>query len=90
MLLGKKLGIKPVVITQQYFENQPIVFEYKKLAKETNSILYVDEAFSLPQYIVENYSKKMIMLIPSEREIFGLVINNPVKSGKKAIQFFSN
>ena len=45
MLLGKKLGIKPVVITQQYFENQPIVSEYKELAKETNSILYVDEPF---------------------------------------------
>lgn len=90
MLLGKKLGIKSVVITQQYFENQPIVFEYKKLAKETNSILYVDEPFSLPQYIVDNYSKKMIMLIPSEREIFGLVINEMRRFNKDNVLIVAN
>ena len=45
MLLGSKLGIKPIVITQQYFEEQPIVKEYKELAKKTNSLLFVDEPF---------------------------------------------
>ena len=90
MLLGKKLGIKPVVITQQYFENQPIVIEYKKLAKETNSILYVDEPFFLPQYIVKNYSKKIIMLIPSEREIFGLVINEMRRFNKDNVLIVAN
>lgn len=90
MFLGKKLGIKPVVITQQYFKRQPIVFEYKKIAEETNAILYVDEPFSLPQYIVENYSRKMIMLIPSEREIFGLVINEMRRFNKDNVLIVAN
>lgn len=90
MLLGKTLGIKPVVITQQYFQNQPIVSEYKKLAKATNTNLYVDEPFSLPQYIVKNFSKKMIMLIPSEREIFGLVINEMRRFNKNNVLIVAN
>lgn len=90
MLLGKELGIKPVVITQQYFKNQPIVSEYKKLAKTTNAILYVDEPFSLSQYIVKNYSKKMILLIPSEREIFGLVINEMRRFNKNNVLIVAN
>lgn len=90
MLLGKELGIKPVVITQQYFEDQPIVSEYKKLAWITNTILYVDEPFSLPQYIVKNFSKKMIMLIPSEREIFGLVINEMRRFNKDNVLIVAN
>ena len=57
MLLGKELGIKPIVITQQYFENQPIVKEYKELAKNTDTLLFIDEPFSLPQYIVKHYKK---------------------------------
>lgn len=90
MLLGKKLGIKPVVITQQYFENQPIVFEYKELAKITNTNLYVDEPFSLPQYIIKYYKKKIIMLIPSEREIFGLVINEMRRFNKDNVLIVAN
>lgn len=90
MLLGKKIGIKPVVITQQYFENQPIVYDYKKLAEETDTVLYVDEPFSLPQYIIKNYNKKMIMLIPSEREIFGLVINEMRRFNKKNVLIVAN
>lgn len=90
MLLGSKLGVKPVVITQQYFKNQPIVSEYKELAKKTNAILYVDEPFSLPQYIIKNFSKKMIMLIPSEREIFGLVINEMRRFNKDNVLIVAN
>lgn len=90
MLLGKKLGIKPIVITQQYFENQPIVSQYKELAKITNTNLYVDEPFSLPQYIVRHFSKKMIMLIPSEREIFGLVINEMRRFNKDNVLIVAN
>lgn len=90
MLLGKEMEIKSVVITQQYFKNQPIVEDYKKLALETNSILYVDEPFFLPQYIVQNYSKKMIMLIPSEREIFGLVINEIRRFNKDNVLIVAN
>ena len=74
-LLGNKLNIKPIVITRKYFDGQPIIFEYEKLAKENNGLLLVDEPFSLPQYIVKNYNKNMILLVPSKRETFGLIIN---------------
>lgn len=90
MLLGRKLGIKPVVITQQYFKKQPIVKEYKKLAKETDALLYVDESFFLPQYIVKNYNKLMILLVPSEKETFGLVINEIRKFNKDNVLIVVN
>ena len=90
MLLGSKLGIKPIVITQQYFEEQPIVKEYKELAKKTNSLLFVDEPFFLPQYIVKKYNKPMILLIPSEREIFGLIINEMRRFNKDNVLIVAN
>lgn len=90
MLLGSKLGIKPIVITQQYFEEQPIVKEYKKLAEKTSSLLYVDEPFFLPQYIVKRYNKPMILLIPSEREIFGLIINEIRRFNKDNVLIVAN
>lgn len=90
MLLGSKLGIKPIVITQQYFEEQPIVKEYKELALKTNSLLYVDEPFFLPQYIVKNYNKPMILLVPSEREIFGLIINEMRRFNKNNVLIVAN
>ncbi len=90
MLLGNKLGIKPIVITQQYFEEQPIIKEYEELAKKTNSLLFVDEPFFLPQYIVKNYNKPMILLVPSEREIFGLVINEMRRFNKDNVLIVAN
>lgn len=90
MLLGNKLGIKPIVITQQYFEEQSIVKEYEELAKKTNSLLFVDEPFFLPQYIVKNYNKPMILLVPSEREIFGLVINEMRRFNKDNVLIVAN
>ena len=90
MLLGNKLGIRPVVITQQYFKKQPIVEEYEKLANETNSLLYVDEPFFLPQYIIKKFNKPMILLVPSEREIFGLVINEMRRFNKANVLIVAN
>ena len=90
MLLGNKLGVRPVVITQQYFEDQPIVKDYKKLASETNSLLYVDEPFFLPQYIIKYFNKPMILLIPSEREIFGLIINEMRRFNKDNVLIVAN
>ena len=90
MLLGNKLGIKSIVITQQYFKNQPIIKEYKKLAKETDSLLYIDEPFFLPQYIVKKYNKPMILLVPSEREIFGLIINEMRRFNKDNVLIVAN
>ena len=90
MILGEKLGIRPVVITQQYFREQPIVKKYRELAKKTNSLLYVDEAFFLPQYIVKHFNKPMILLVPSEREIFGLVINEMRRFNKDNVLIVAN
>ena len=90
MLLGQELGIKSVVITQQYFEKQPIVSEYKKLANKTNALLYIDEPFALPQYIVKYYNKPMILLVPSEREIFGLIINEMRRFNKNNVLIVAN
>lgn len=90
MLLGKKLGIKPVVITHQYFDEQPIVKEYKELAIKTDALLYVDESFFLPQYIVKKYNKPMILLVPSEREIFGLIINEMRRFNKDNVLIVAN
>ena len=90
MLLGYKLGIKSIVITQQYFKNQPIVKDYKRLANKTNSLLYVDEPFFLPQYIVQNYNKPLILLVPSEREIFGLIINEIRRFNKDNVLIVAN
>lgn len=90
MLLGEKLGIKPVVITAQYFPGQPIIKEYEALAQKTNALLYVDEPFSLPQYIVKHYTKPMILLIPSEREIFGLIINEFRRFNKDNVLIVAN
>ena len=90
MLLGSKLGVKSIVITQQYFEGQPIIKEYKELAKKTNSLLYVDEPFFLPQYIVKNYNKPIILLIPSEREVFGLIINEIRRFNKDNVLIVAN
>ena len=90
MLLGNRLGIKPIVITQQYFEEQPIIKEYEKIAQKTNSLLFVDEPFFLPQYIVKNYNKPMILLVPSEREVFGLVINEMRRFNKDNVLIVAN
>ena len=90
MLLGNQLKIKPIVITQQYFAGQPIIKEYEELAKKTNSLLFVDEPFFLPQYIVKNYNKPMILLVPSEREIFGLVINEMRRFNKNNVLIVAN
>ena len=90
MLLGKEMNVKAVVITRQYYEGQPIISTYKDLASKTNSILYVDEPFFLPQYIVKHYAKLLIMLIPSEREIFGLVINEMRRFNKDNVLIVAN
>lgn len=90
MVLGDSLKVKPVIITQQYFDGQPIIKDYKKTAEETSAILYVDPPFFLPQYIVKHFKKPMIMLIPSEREIFGLIINEMRRFKKDNVLIVAN
>lgn len=90
MLLGKKMNIKPVVITQGYYKGQPIIDEYKKLSKKTNTELFVDVPFSFPHYILKNYNKPIILVVPSKKEIMGLVINEIRKKNKNNILIVAN
>lgn len=90
MLLGKIMGIKPVVIAQSYFEGQPIIQEYKALAQKTDTSLFVDAPFNFPQYIVNNFKNNMIMLVPSKKEIMGLTFNEIRKLNKDNVLIVAN
>lgn len=90
MLLGKLMGIKPVVIAQPYFEGQPIIKEYERLANETGTQLYVDVPFNFPQYIINNFPRNMIMLVPSKKEIMGLTFNEIRKMNKDNVLIVAN
>lgn len=90
MYLGNMLNVKPVVITKQYFDGQPIVKEYKKLATETNSLLFVDVHFNFPHYIINHFNKPIILLIPSKKEIVGLIVNEIRKMNKDNVLIVAN
>lgn len=90
MLLGKEMGIKPVIIAQGYYKGQPIVKEYKKLAKETNTELFIDVPFAFPHYILKHFNKTIILVVPSKKEIMGLVINEIRKKNRNNILIVAN
>lgn len=90
MYLGEKLKIKSVVIAQGYFEGQPLIKELKTKAKETNSKIFVDVPFYLAQYIVDHFNNNMILLIPSKKEIVGLIINEIRKMNKENVLIVAN
>ena len=90
MFLGKLLNIKPVVIAQSYYKGQPIIKKYEKEAKQTETKLYVDVPFDFPFYILNHYNGNIIMLIPSKKEIFGLIVNQVRKLNKDNILIVAN
>lgn len=90
MFLGNIIGVKPVVIAQSYYKGQPIIKKYEYIAKATNSKLYVDVPFDFPFYILNHYNKNMILLIPSKKEIFGLIVNQVRKLNKSNILIVAN
>ena len=90
MLLGKELNIKPVVIAQGYYKGQPIIEDYKKLANETNTKLFVDVDFNFPHYILKHFNKTIILVVPSKREIMGLVVNEIRKKNRDNILIVAN
>ena len=90
MYLGHKLNIKPVVIAQPYFEGQPIIEEYNRIAEQTNTQLFVNVPFDFPFYILNHFKNNMIMLIPSKKEIFGLIINQVRRLNKNNILIVAN
>lgn len=90
MKLGKLLDIETVIITQEYYPGMPYVNYLKELAKETNSQLYINVPFNLPQYIINNHQGKIILIVPSLKEIAGLVVNEIRKMNKKNVLLVAN
>lgn len=90
MEIGKRMGIQSVVIAQGYYKGQPLVEELKMKAIENNAIIFVDAPFYLAQYIVKNFNKNMILLIPSKKEIVGLIINEIRKLNKDNVLIVAN
>lgn len=90
MYLGDKLNIKPVVIAQPYFNEQPIIEVYGHIAEQTNTKLFVNVPFDFPFYILNHFKNNMIMLIPSKKEIFGLIINQVRRLNKNNILIVAN
>ncbi len=90
MYLGHKLNIKPVIIAQPYFEGQPIIQVYNSIAEQTNTKLFVNVPFDFPFYILNHFKNNMIMLIPSKKEIFGLIINQVRRLNKNNILIVAN
>lgn len=88
--LSKELGIPSIIITQEYFKGMPYVNELRTLSKDTNTKLYIDVPFNFPQYIIKYYPKNIILLVPSKKEIAGLVINEIRKINKDNVLLVVN
>lgn len=90
MKLGKELKMKTIVITQEYFKGMEIIKEYKKEAKKDKTLLYINEHFDFPQYVLKNFQGKIIVVVPSKKEIVGLIINEVRKMNKDNILIVAN
>lgn len=90
MEIGKRIGMQSVVLAQGYYKGQPLVEELKGKAIENNAIIFVNPPFYLAQYIVKNFNKNMILLIPSKKEIVGLIINEIRKLNKDNVLIVAN
>lgn len=89
-ILGKALNIPAIVVAQLYYKGQPIEKKYQKVARKTNGILYIDPPFDYAKYILHNFKNQIICLIPSDREIMGLIINEVRNFKKKNILIVAN
>lgn len=90
MMLGKELKIPTVIIAQSYYKTQPLLEKYKKTAKEMGSILFIDPPFNFSKYVLNNYEKNIILVIPSIKETMGLIINEIRLLNKSNILIVSN
>lgn len=90
MILGDKMNIPTIVIAQSYYKEQPILKEYENIAKKTNANLFIDPPFDFPKYILENFKGNIILVIPSKKEIMGLIINEVRKMKKTNILSVAN
>lgn len=90
MLLGRELGVQPVVVPHGYFKGQSIMNDYEKLAQETNAMLFIDAPYEFVTYILKNYLGKIIVLVPSIKEPMGLIVNEIRKLNKENILIIAN
>ena len=90
MRLAKELDMKSVIITQEYYLGMPYVNYLKELAQETGTELYLNTPFHLPQYILKNFENKIVLIVPSKKEIAGLVINEIRRYNKDNILLVAN
>lgn len=67
--------VQTVVIAQSYYPEQEILNNYRLLAKESGTQLFVDPPFALPHYIIDHAKSPVILLVPSKKEAMGLIIN---------------
>ena len=88
--LQKYTKIKTVVIAQSYYKEQPILDVYRNLARQSKATLLIDPPFELAKYITQNFSGKLVVLLPSKRETFGLIPNEVRKLNKDNILVVSN
>lgn len=75
MALGYNMNIPTIVIAQSYYKEQPILEEYRSLARKYKTNLFIDPPFNLASNILKYYQEKIILLVPSEKETMGLIIN---------------
>lgn len=90
MLVGEALNLPTIVITQSYYKEQPILEKYGNLAKKTGTNLYIDPPFDFAKYILHNFNKPIVVIIPSKKEIMGLVINEMRKLNKDNLLIVAN
>lgn len=88
--LGSELSMQTIVNTQEYYPNMPYVQFLKDKAKLNDCRLYINEPFNLPQYILKKWKKTIVLLVPSEKEIAGLVVNEIRKFNKKNVLLVVN
>ena len=90
MKLGAEMEIKSVIIAQSYYIDQPILRLYQDCANKCNSCLFIDPPFNFPNYILQHFKGKIVLLVPSKREIMGLIINEVRKLNKNNILIVAN
>ena len=73
-----------------YTETMQIIKDYENLAKETDTLLFVDAPFNFPQYIIKHFNKEMILLVPSQKEIMGLTVNEIRKMNRNNVLIVAN
>lgn len=90
MHLGRELKIPTIVIAQSYHDKQPILEEYKNIAEQNGTYLYISPPFDFAKCILNNYKKNIIVVIPSKKEVMGLIINEVRKINRDNILIVAN